>query len=70
MIRKQGHAVSMILIPAYILGIMASLSFLLSPLSGERIGLIITIQLSIIFLMAMKPFLSGPVLFTANKVVG
>ena len=49
-VRKYDHFRKNIIIPLYILSIMAIISFLIPPKSGERIGYVITIQLALTFI--------------------
>jgi len=49
-----------IVIPVYILAILASCSFLIPANEGERIGYIITIHLAIVFIMNMVEDKAAP----------
>lgn len=49
-VRKPDHILSNIVVPLYILSIMACMSLLMPPKSGERIGYIITVQLALTFI--------------------
>ena len=75
-VRKPDHVMNNIVIPLYILSIMACLSFLIPPTSGERVGYIITIQLAVTFInqtVQEKGPASGdlnpPMLFTFIRYV-
>ena len=48
-VRKPDHLMTNIVIPLYVLSIMACVSFLMPPKSGEPIGYIITVQLALTF---------------------
>lgn len=51
--RKPAHALHNVVIPIYLLACMNCFTFLVPVESGERIGLIMTIQLGVIFSMTL-----------------
>ena len=60
LVRKPDHAVMNIVVPVYILAVLATCSFLIPANEGERIGYIITIHLAIVFIMSMVEEQAAP----------
>ena len=52
-VRKPDHLTSNILVPIYILACVVCLSYLINATGGERIGLIITVELAIVFVTTL-----------------
>ena len=58
--RKPEHAVRTILMPTYALSLVVCLSYMLNATSGERVGLIIAVQLAIVFIITLVEANAAP----------
>lgn len=59
-VRKPTHALMNIVYPAYILSVLTCMSYLIGVGQGERVGLIITTQLAVIFINSLVEEQAAP----------
>ena len=58
--RKPWHAMANIVTPLYLLSFMACLSFLIPATGGERVGLVVTVCLAVVFVTATIESAAAP----------